>query len=147
MDAARLPVPQTSGCADKPSVRALLGGAGATAVILIGYVAVGTVLMSLMTAQVRNIVWSHTTLGPYRFGCTLEPHRLVYISLTNLLGIICTLGLYRPFAEVRLTRYLLSELTLIGNAAGLEGFTAGEHQRASAVGEEAAEIFAIDLGL
>lgn len=125
---------------------ALLGPSGGIAVTLVVYVLAGTAIVSLTTAQVQNIVWRHTSLGACRFSCTLEGHRLLMISLTNLLATICTLGLFRPFADVRLTRYVLGELTLVAGGS-LDDFTAGERQHVAATGEEASEIFDIDLGI
>jgi uncharacterized membrane protein YjgN (DUF898 family) len=39
--------------------------------------------------------------------------RLAFITLTNLLGVIFTLGLYRPFAELRLMKYRLQSISML----------------------------------
>ena len=70
----------------------------------------------------------------------------LWISVTNLLGILCTLGLYLPFATVRMMRYKLSHMGLIGDA-DLEAFVAGQAEQISATGEESAEMFDVDISL
>ena len=51
--------------------------------------------------------------------------QLFGILFTNLLATVMTLGLFRPFAQVRLARYLISTVTLVP-AAGLDSFAAAE---------------------
>jgi uncharacterized membrane protein YjgN (DUF898 family) len=114
--------------------------AGALAVYVV--VAAGT--WSLTMALIQNVVWRHTALGAHRFGSTLEAHKVFFIVITNLLGIVLTLGLYKPFADIRLTRYVVTELELTGPGA-LEGFVAAGGDEVSAFGEEAAEILDFDL--
>ena len=72
--------------------------------------------------------------------------RLFGIMLTNLLGIVVTLGLFRPFAVTRLLKYRLQSVTLVA-AGDLDGFVAGQEGAVGAVGEEAAEMFDIDISL
>jgi uncharacterized membrane protein YjgN (DUF898 family) len=112
--------------------------------VLIIYVLGAMSLFALMAALVQNVVWRHTTLGPYRFTSTLEPHRLLFIQLTNMLKMLGTLGLYKPFADVRLMRYMVGELTLVGVESMAVFGAAGGHDL-TAIGEEAAEIFDIDF--
>jgi uncharacterized membrane protein YjgN (DUF898 family) len=117
-----------------------------TILFLLTYVLILTGVWALTTALLQNVVWRHTSLGEHRFSSTLEAHRLVKIALANMFLTLCTLGLYRPFAEVNLVRYLAGELTLI-TSGQLDEFVAGERSDVTAVGEEAMEIFDIDLSL
>ena len=116
----------------------------AVAIVLVIYVFAAMSLVALMTALIQNVVWRHTTLGPYRFTCTLEPHRLLFLRLTNTLKVLLTLGLYKPFADVRLMQYMAGELTLVGTEQ-MELFAAAEGSGPNAVAEEALEIFDIDF--
>jgi uncharacterized membrane protein YjgN (DUF898 family) len=107
----------------------------------------GAVSMWAFTmARIQNLAWNHTQLGPHRFESAIEARRLIFITLTNLLGIVVTLGLYKPFAEIRLTQYLLSTCTVVVSGS-LNEFVAGEAQQISATGEEAVEMFDIDLAI
>lgn len=97
-------------------------------------------------ARAQNLVWNNTQVGPHRFVSQLSARRLLWISLTNLLGIVVTLGLYKPFAQVRMYQYRMESMTLMA-AGNLDNFVGGEQDGVSAVGEETAEMFDIDIGL
>ena len=118
----------------------------AVVIVLIAYILIFTGVWALTTALLQNVVWRHTSLGPHRFSSTLEAHRLVTLALTNMLATVCTVGLFRPFAEVRLARYQAGELTLI-RTGDLGEFVGEEQAGVNAVGEEMMEIFDIDLSL
>ena len=118
----------------------------AVIIVIIAYVLIITSIWALTTALLQNVVWRHTSLGPHRFSSTLEAHRLVTIALTNLLATVFTVGLFRPFAEIRLARYQVGELTLV-TTGDLGEFVAEEQADVTAVGEEVMEIFDIDLSL
>lgn len=99
-----------------------------------------------LEAQLQNLVWNHTRLGEHRFVSTISALRLFGIMLTNLLGILLTLGLYRPFAVTRLLKYRLQTVALVA-AGDLEGFLDGHGGAVAAVGDETAEMFDIDIAL
>jgi uncharacterized membrane protein YjgN (DUF898 family) len=70
----------------------------------------------------------------------------LWITATNLLGIVLTLGLFVPFATVRMLRYKLENMSLMAQG-DLSEFVAGQTQQISAMGEETAEMFDIDISL
>lgn len=114
--------------------------------IIVVYALGMAVFWSLITAQIRNLVWRHTSLGPHRFISTLEVHRLFAIVVTNVLGVVFTLGLFRPYAEVRLAKYVIGELSLVSSGR-LDEFVAGAQPETTALGEEAAELLDVDFGI
>ena len=95
-------------------------------------------------ARIQNLVWNHTALGPHRFMSQVRARDLFLIFLTNFLGIILTLGLFKPFADIRLARYRLTHMALNAQS-GLEEFFAQEQQAVTALGEEAANVFDVDI--
>ncbi len=99
-----------------------------------------------LAARLQNLVWNHTRMGDHRFESTVSARRLYLINLTNLLGIVMTIGLFMPFASVRLARYRLESVTLL-SAGPLDDFIAGPSQDASATGEETADLFDVDIAL
>jgi len=115
-----------------------------TAFVLVFYVVVALSLGAAATALIQNVVWRHTSLGPYRFTSTLEAHRLLLLRLTNTLKVLVTFGLYKPFADIRMMRYMAGEMTLVGPDS-MDVFAADEFRNLTAVGEEAAEMFDIDF--
>jgi uncharacterized membrane protein YjgN (DUF898 family) len=101
-------------------------------------------MRAFVTARIQNTVWRATRLGAHRFWSRISIFRLFLIQLTNVAAIIFTLGLFTPFAQVRTARYLAGAVTLLP-AASLDDEVAGESQRVSAIGEEATDVFDIDL--
>ena len=63
-----------------------------------------------------------------------------------VLGVALTLGFYKPFAVVRLTEYFLSRSTVVVSGS-LNDFVAGEQLSVGAAGEEAVEMFDLDLAV
>jgi uncharacterized membrane protein YjgN (DUF898 family) len=112
--------------------------------VLVAYVFFGTAIWSVTTALIQNLVWRHTSIGPHTFLSTLEAHRLLGVVIVNTLATVVTLGLFKPFAQVRLAKYFIGELTLVMRGT-LDDFVAGEQLNVAAIGDEAAEIFDIDL--
>lgn len=99
-----------------------------------------------LMAKLQNLVWNHTQIGPHRFDSHVASGRLFFIVITNLIGIVLTLGLYQPFAAIRLARYRLESVSLLA-AGPLDEFVAGQQQEVSASGEGAADVFDIDIAL
>jgi uncharacterized membrane protein YjgN (DUF898 family) len=99
-----------------------------------------------VAARMQNLVWNNTTLAEHRFAADVRASGLLAIMLGNLLLIVFTLGLYKPFADVRLARYRLEHLNLLPGDS-LDQFVAGMQSRASAAGEEMADMFDFDIAL
>ncbi|HVT34803.1 MAG TPA: YjgN family protein [Nevskiaceae bacterium] len=133
----------SAGHGGKPNASAVLGGMlWMFGVIVAGFLAIGP----LWLARIQNLVWNNTTLGAHRFESKVHAGRLIWITLTNFIGIVVTLGLFRPWADVRVARYLLESVALLP-ASSLDEFVAGQEQAMGAVGQEAADLFDIDIGL
>jgi uncharacterized membrane protein YjgN (DUF898 family) len=98
------------------------------------------------TSRLQNLVWKETTLDAHRFGSDLTARGLFWIKLTNLLGIVLTFGLFKPFADIRLLRYRIEHMWL-ESAGDLDGFVRDAEEYVAAFGEEAAEMFDVDIGL
>ena len=98
------------------------------------------------SSRIQNLIWSNTKLGDYQFNSHLQARKLLFIFVTNILGIIFTLGLFKPFASVRLLKYRLDSLNL-QIEGDLQTFVSNQESEVSAVGEGAADIFDIDISL
>ncbi|MDD5058290.1 MAG: YjgN family protein [Sideroxydans sp.] len=103
-------------------------------------------VMAYMAVSLPNLIWNSTTLGEHTIQSKLEVGPYLWISFTNLLGIVLTLGLYIPFATVRMLRYKLEHMSLMAQG-DLNEFVAGQEQAISATGEETAEMFDVDISL
>ena len=133
---------------DQPPVP---GGPEVNVVTVIGfaigflvYVMIVIAVQAVTTARIQNECWNAAKLDRHRFVSRMSARRLFGILLTNLLGTVATLGLFRPFAQVRLARYVASTFTLVP-AAGFDTFIAAEFDDVSAVGEETTDLFDFDI--
>jgi len=113
---------------------------------VLGYLVLFSVLHGYTQSRNLNELFGSTTLGPLRFNSRLRAHSLIGIYLTNALGIVFTLGLYTPWAQMRLARYRLG-VTSVTAAGSLDEFAAAaESSTAGAAGEEISELFDVDFG-
>jgi uncharacterized membrane protein YjgN (DUF898 family) len=111
------------------------------AVMAMLYVFAGTCVRALTT----NALFNETRVGPHRFVSQMRIGPLTRIVIGNVVLTIFTLGLYTPFAKVRLARYRASCTSLIVEG-GLDDFGAGEAQEVRALGDEAADFLDVDIG-
>lgn len=93
-----------------------------------------------------NLFYNSAQLGQHSFTSRMETKEYLTIFATNTLATILTAGLFFPVAEIRVHKYQVEQLSL--NAAGdLDQFVADEKQQVSALGDEAAEFFDLDIGI
>jgi uncharacterized membrane protein YjgN (DUF898 family) len=111
------------------------------ALILMG-VSIGPVFHALIT----NLIWSNTRIGEHRIECRMSPLGLVWITLSNFVLVILTVGLFIPWATVRLARFQLESVQLLP-ASDLQEFVAAASEDIGAVGAEAATAFDFDIAL
>ncbi len=105
-----------------------------------------TCFQQFLFARITNYCWDRTSVEGICFNSTLTVGNLLWLRLTNLLGIILSLGLLIPWARVRRARYLIGSLTLHSDRS-LDTFAAVEQSSESAIGEAATGFFDIDIGL
>lgn len=102
---------------------------------------------SYFTARFQSLVWDKTKVGGLAFHCQVPAMRFIRIQCMNTLWVILSLGLYRPFAAIRLAAFRLECVSASGFDT-LDTVAAGVHQsRRGAMGESAAELFELDIGL
>jgi uncharacterized membrane protein YjgN (DUF898 family) len=109
--------------------------------ILMG-VSIGPVFQALIT----NLIWNNTRVGEHRIECNMSPFVLIWITVSNFVLVVLTLGLFIPWAMVRLARFRLESMRLLP-AGDLQEFVAAEPETIGAVGEEAAAAFDFDISL
>jgi uncharacterized membrane protein YjgN (DUF898 family) len=116
-------------------------------VILVGLMFYAIVVVGGIWVQTAsfNLVHGETVLGPHRLRSELSPWRMVRVYGGNLLLIALTLGLYTPWAQVRIARARIDALALEVQGS-LDEFIAAEDREVSAMGEEIGEFFDFDFG-
>ena len=97
-------------------------------------------------AAIMKYVLNHVELGGVvRLGATFNPWTLVWITLSNTVAQVLTLGLLTPWAAVRRMKYLAPNIQ-VRAIADLDDFTADAGSQESALGEAATELLDINLG-
>jgi uncharacterized membrane protein YjgN (DUF898 family) len=111
------------------------------ALILVG-ISLGPTFRALIT----NLIWNNTRLGEHRIECRMSPLSLIWITVSNFMLIVLTLGIFMPWAAVRLAKYQLESVRLLP-ASDLQEFEAAEPESLGAIGEEAVSAFDFDISL
>jgi uncharacterized membrane protein YjgN (DUF898 family) len=93
-----------------------------------------------------NAIFNGLMIGPHRVNCRIRMRRLLWLYVTNVLGILLTLGLFYPWALIRRLRYQL-ECMDVEVQESLDTFAAGAAPQASATGEAIGEVFDLDFGM
>lgn len=108
----------------------------------------GTIaLMSYLTARYREYILANTLLdNKISFVSTLKARSLTWVSLTNLLVIIISMGLAYPWAQVRMMR-LLATQTRADTSVGFEEYVSEKQQEQSSLGEQIGDAFDVDVGI
>lgn len=110
------------------------------------YLALFLLAYPYVAARLQNLVWNNTQLGPHGFQAQLRAREMLGIMFGNVLLTLLTLGLYKPFADIRLARYRIEHVALLTRGS-IDEFVAGLQTNTSAAGEEMAEMFDFDIAL
>ena len=100
----------------------------------------------VVQTAITNHVLSHTRLGPVQLDMRMDPFKVLWIQLSNVVAIVLSIGMLIPWAKVRIVRYRLSCLSLLASEP-LDGFVASERGKITATGDEMGEALDLDLGL
>lgn len=116
--------------------------------IPVGIIALGLyfLLPAFVAVSLSNAVWSSSRLGPHRFISEIPISLYIRVVLGNWLAIVFSLGIFIPWAQVRMARLRTEYLTLMADGP-LDAFIAGEQRNVSALGEGASDMFAVDLAI
>jgi uncharacterized membrane protein YjgN (DUF898 family) len=111
---------------------------------------VGAYIMYLLIGpyiQVRiaNLAWSNTTFPGVEIRSTMSARAFARLQTVNVLLTLLTLGLFRPFAVVRIYRFRLANLTLHASAGFEQVVADAARKRNGATGDGVADFFGIDL--
>lgn len=92
----------------------------------------------------QNYMYNNTILDTVSFNSTLKARRLLWIKLSNLVLTLLTLGLYVPFAKIRIAQYKLSCITLM--STNWKEFESNNIENNKALFEEGGDLLDMDLG-
>jgi len=92
-----------------------------------------------------NFVRNNTLLNDAPLKGDINPLKLAWISATNVLAIILSLGLLYPWAKVRYMKYKLEHTYF--KCSDYDQFESQGYVKGSTIGEETVDFFDIDIGL
>jgi uncharacterized membrane protein YjgN (DUF898 family) len=115
-------------------------------VALLAAAFVGFAIAGMYRAWFLNASFGGVMIRLHSLNSRVGIFGLIWIKVTNLLGILLTLGLYYPFAKVRQVRYQLEHMSIEGSGR-FEQILAADQGDSNALGEEAGDFFNVDLGL
>ncbi|NRF66294.1 DUF898 domain-containing protein [Aquincola sp. S2] len=127
------------------ALRASIGFGG---LLLLAYLVTLLLTQSYAVARLQNLVWSATRSPRLSFDSRLGFGALMGLMAKNLVLMLVTLGLYRPFAVIAMTRLRL-EAVSIDAADDIEQWSAAAAARGTpeAAGDAAGDLLGIDIGL
>lgn len=122
-----------------------LSGLG-TFFIFVVYVGGIFLIGSLVTVMTLNEVWNSTDIAGNRFVSKLEIMPYFWILLSNTILAALTLGLYTPWAKVRIANYRMNQLS-VDAADNIDSFMEQRREEVGAFGEELGDALDMEFGL
>jgi uncharacterized membrane protein YjgN (DUF898 family) len=118
-----------------------------TAAVFVLYFFAFTLSGAIYHSMIRNHIFERTELpGIAKFKSEMQVMPYLWLTVTNLMAIIFSLGLAYPWAKVRKAAYLAS-VTTIAVYPQADSLVDQVQQSSNAFGEEAAGLFDIDVSL
>ena len=115
--------------------------------MMIAYVLVFMLASSFYTARIRNHIFNHSKFNEVAsFQSDLSVAQLIVLRFTNFVALVCTLGFAMPWVKIR-TVALFTQVTKVNVLEGADKVVVDASKSASAVGEEVANVFDVDVGL
>lgn len=127
--------------------KAMAAGVAAALLLTVAYVALLSLVAAYMAARMQDLTWNHTRSAALRFRSRLSAKALATLTIRNLLLVVLTLGLYRPFAVVATHRLRLQSTSLEVDAESGRWTATPAAVAGGASGEMAGDFFGIDVGL
>ncbi|BCO18193.1 membrane protein [Alteromonas sp. KC3] len=111
------------------------------------YLFVYAIVSGFYNARIRNHIYQNSRLENVAlFNSTVTATDLITLRLTNILATVFSLGFAIPWVKIR-TAAFFADATQVRVLEGFSEVSAGEQGSASAVSEEAATLFDVDVAL
>jgi len=95
--------------------------------------------------RLNNRAWSATSFPGVHIDCRMKVWGYFKLQFVNVLLILLTLGLFRPFAAVRTWRYRVEHLRIEAPAGFEQATGAAQRRPAAATGDGVADFIGVDL--
>lgn len=112
-----------------------------TLVVMLYYLS----LKAFLKSRNYNLFINNTILsGKHSMRATTTTLGMLSLTVSNTLLIIVSLGWFIPWTQIRVARYILGNTEIVVRGS-LDEFVGHEQEQQSAMGEEIADLFDIDL--
>ncbi|MBL4629962.1 MAG: DUF898 domain-containing protein [Paraglaciecola sp.] len=116
-------------------------------IIMVAYILAILLGSSFYTARIRNQLFNNSRINEVAsFKSDISVGQLIWLRLTNFIAVICTLGFAMPWAHVRSAK-LFADVTQVNILNGADNVVVDSSKAASAIGEEVANAFDVDIAL
>ena len=112
--------------------------------IIFLYALVIMLVITYTKSRITNLVMNNTSLDHIQFTSNQRMRDLIVLYFTNGLLVMFTGGLATPWAQIRMARYYLEHLAIVGEA-DLDNFVGEKKESVKALGEELADMFDVDI--
>jgi len=116
-------------------------------ILMATYLAVFIISGAFYTKVVRNHLYNNTQMeGIASFTSNVSLASLIWLNFSNLIVLICTLGLALPWVKVRSTNFFC-KVTEVAILPGINAVIADNSTGVNAIGDEISEVFDFDVAL
>lgn len=120
--------------------------ANSPSLVVIGVLVFFAVAGLIYRAGTRNVAFNETVVDSrHMLASSIDRGRFAFISITNLLATVFSLGLARPWAAVRMARYM-ALVTALDATGSLEDYSGSLETSGTAVGSEYMDVEGFDFG-
>jgi uncharacterized membrane protein YjgN (DUF898 family) len=113
------------------------------AVFLFGFIPAAIIYK----AFTRNAIFNGTSLeGGYLLRSNVNALQLIWITVSNLLIVLFTVGLMLPWAQIRMAHYLAKH-TAVELGGSIDDFVGVQQEATTAIGDAYSDIEGLDVGL
>ena len=109
------------------------------------YLLMGCVVAYVMVS-LANLLYNSIDIEAHCFNSEQRTRKMLWIQISNIIALVCTVGLFYPWALVRLAKYRAETLTLYANGS-LDNFVAAQNESTNAFGEEIGDAFDLGFGV
>ncbi len=135
---------------DPESLEAMLQTPIATASLVAAYALlflVGAIITAYWRSRIRNYRYNLTSIGGrVNLHSTVKMMPLWWLSVSNFLLLVITIGFAYPWIKVRIARFFARNTTISSNGP-LDKFAADEQDKVTSIGSELGDAFDLDLDI
>ncbi|HAU67885.1 MAG TPA: DUF898 domain-containing protein [Gammaproteobacteria bacterium] len=116
-------------------------------VMYIGLLFLSIAIFTYLQVRQREYILKNSTIdGRIGLASTMSARSLAWVSFSNLLAIIVTLGLAIPWASVRMARYVANH-TQVDTSQGFSDYVSQRQSEQSSLGDQLGDAFDVDIGI